>query len=368
MKYYLIAGEASGDLHGSKLMRAIKMNDPDAEFRFWGGDKMRAEGGTLVKHYRDLAFMGFIEVLLNLFTILKNIAFCKKELVDYKPDVVVLIDYPGFNLRMAKYAWKRGFKVAFYISPTVWAWKQGRVKIIKKYVDRMMVILPFEKEFYSRFDYNVDFVGHPLLDELDDEKMISRENFLKENGLDARPLIALLPGSRVQEINRLLKPMLELVPEFPDYQFVIAGVNSVPKEIYPTTENIKIVFNQTHTLLRASEAALVTSGTATLETALLNVPQVVCYKAGKLSFAIARSLVHIKFISLVNIIMDKEVVRELIQRDCTPKSMQSELKKILPGNKKRKEILFDYQKLVEALGSSGASEKAAQVIRELTNE
>ena len=368
MKYYLIAGEASGDLHGSKLMHAIKKNDPRAEFRFWGGDKMQTEGGTLVKHYRDLAFMGFVEVLLNLRTIYKNINFCKKELVDYQPDVVVLIDYPGFNLRIAKFAWQRGFKVAFYISPTVWAWKQGRVEIIKKYVDRMMVILPFEKEFYARFDYNVDFVGHPLLDELDDEKMISRENFFKENGLDERPVIALLPGSRVQEIIRMLKPMLELVPVFSDYQFVIAGVNSVPKEIYPTSENVKIVFNQTHTVLRASEAALVTSGTATLETALLNVPQVVCYKAGKLSFAIAKSLVHIKYISLVNLIMDKEVVRELIQDDCTTKAMQEELKKILPGNKKRKEMLSDYQKLVEVLGSSGASEKAAQVVCQLTNE
>ncbi len=367
MKYYLIAGEASGDLHGAKLMRAIKKNDPNAEFRFWGGDKMQSEGGSLAKHYRDLAFMGFIEVLLNFRTIFKNINFCKNELVDYQPDVVILIDYPGFNLRIAKFAWQRGWKVAFYISPTVWAWKQSRVHTIKKYVDRMLVILPFEKEFYARFGYEVDFVGHPLLDELDDEKMISRENFLKENGLDERPVIALLPGSRVQEINRMLKPMLKLVPEFSSYQFMIAGVNSVHKEIYPSTENVKVIFNKTHTLLRIAEAALVTSGTATLETALLNIPQVVCYKAGVLSYAIAKKLVHIKYISLVNLIMDKEVVRELIQGDCTPKSMQAELKKILPGTKKRGEILSDYQKLVEALGSSGASEKAAHVIRELTN-
>lgn len=367
MKYYLIAGEASGDLHGSKLMRAMKANDPEAEFRFWGGDKMEAEGGTLVKHYRDLAFMGFAEVLLNIGTILGNIAFCKKELLNYQPDMVILIDYPGFNLRMARFARQHGLKVAFYISPTVWAWKKGRVKTIKKYVNRMLVILPFEKDFYARFGYDVDFVGHPLLDELDDEKLISREHFMRENGLDERPVIALLPGSRVQEINRMLKPMLELVPDFPNHQFVIAAVSSVPRTVYPTTPDVKIVFNQTHTLLRASEAALVTSGTATLETAMLNVPQVVCYKAGTVSFAIAKRLVHVKFISLVNLILDKEVVRELIQKDCTSGSMREELKKILPGTPKRQEILSGYQKLIAALGSSGASEKAAAVIRELVS-
>ncbi len=365
MKYYLIAGEASGDLHGSKLMQAIRMNDPDAEFRFWGGDKMQAQGGTLVKHYRDLAFMGFAEVLLNLRTILGNIAFCKKELVAYHPDVVVFIDYPGFNLRMAKFASQQGLKVAYYISPTVWAWKQGRVKTIKKYVDRMMVILPFEKEFYARFDCDVDFVGNPLLDELDDEKMISRAHFIKENKLDERPVIALLPGSRVQEIQRMLKPMLELVPDFPGYQFVIAGVNSVPKDIYPSNENVKIVFNQTHTVLRTAEAALVTSGTATLETALLNVPQVVCYKAGAVSFAIAKKLVNVKYISLVNLIMDREVVRELLQEDCTTEAMKEELKKVLPGSDQRNRILSDYQLLVEMLGTGGASEKAAAVVHEL---
>jgi len=363
MKYYLIAGEASGDLHGAKLMQAIHKSDPQAEFRFWGGDKMQAEGGTLVKHYRDLAFMGYAEVLQNIKTILGNISFCKKEILDYHPDVVILIDYPGFNLRMAKFASRQGFKVAFYISPTVWAWKQGRVKTIKKYVDRMLVILPFEKEFYAKFDYEVNFVGNPLLDELNDEKQISKEDFAKENGLDKRPVIALLPGSRVQEIKRMLTPMLDQIANFPDYQFVIAGVNSVSKAIYP--ENVKIVFNQTHTLLRASEAALVTSGTATLETALLNIPQVVCYKAGTVSYAIAKRLVKLNYISLVNLILDKEVVRELIQKDCTSKNIREELKKILPGSPKREEILSNYRKLVKVLGSRGASEKAAAVIREL---
>ncbi len=365
MKYYLIAGEASGDLHGAKLMEAIKNNDPEAEFRFWGGDKMQAQGGTLVKHYRDLAFMGFAEVLLNLRTILGNIAFCKKELVDYQPDVVVLIDYPGFNLRMAKFASKQGLKVAFYISPTVWAWKQGRVKTIKKYVDRMMVILPFEKAFYARFDYEVDFVGNPLLDELEDEEMISRARFIRENKLDERPVIALLPGSRVQEIQRMLKPMLELIPDFPDHQFVIAGVPSVNKDIYPQSDDVRIVFGQTHTLLRNAEAALVTSGTATLETALLNVPQVVCYKAGAVSYAIAKSLVHLKFISLVNLIMDREVVRELLQEDCTTQALREELKKVLPGSGTRDSMLSDYRQLIEKLGTRGASEKAATVVHEL---
>lgn len=368
MKYYLIAGEASGDIHGSNLMKAIKVNDPKAEFRFWGGDKMQAEGGRLTKHYRDLAFMGFAEVLFNLRTILKNIAFCKKDLIKYKPDVLVLIDYPGFNLRIAKFAHQHRLKVVFYISPTLWAWKQSRIHAIKKYVNRMLVILPFEKAFYAKFDYQVNFVGHPLLDELSEEKPMAKEVFFKENHLDKRPLIALLPGSRVQEISRMLEPMLEIAGEYSKYQFVIAGVNSVPKDIYPPAKKVKVIFNQTHALLRVADAALVTSGTATLETAILEVPQVVCYKASPLSFAIAKRLVHIKYISLVNLIMDKEVVRELIQGKCTKEAMSMELMKILSNSEEKKRLQTDYRQLRDILGGKGASQKAAQVIHEFLKE
>jgi len=278
MKYYLIAGEASGDLHGANLMKAILRNDPQAVFRFWGGDKMLAVGGTLVKHYRDLAFMGFAEVLLNIRTIRKNFTFCKKELLDFAPDVVVLIDYPGFNLRMAKFAGKKGMKVAFYISPTIWAWKQSRVYTVKKYVDRMIVILPFEKDFYAKFDYKADFVGHPLLDELEEEQSVARKDFLNLNNLPDKPIVALLPGSRTQEIKKILPRMLAVAPQFARYQFVVAAVKSVPEAIYDG-QNTTAIFDQTHALLRHAEAALVASGTATLEAALLGVPQVVCYEA-----------------------------------------------------------------------------------------
>ncbi len=364
MKYYLIAGEASGDLHGANLMKAILKNDQQAEFRFWGGDKMQAVGGTLVKHYRDLAFMGFVEVLMNLRTIRKNFAFCKKELLNFSPDVVVLIDYPGFNLRMAKFVHKKGMKVAFYISPTVWAWKQSRVYKVKKYVDRMMVILPFEKAFYARFDYQADFVGHPLLDELAEEKPVAREDFLKLNGLPDKPIVAVLPGSRTQEIKKILPKMLVVAPQFSKYQFVIAGVRSVPEAVY-LQQKTTVVFDQTHALLRHADAALVASGTATLETAILGVPQVVCYEASPVSYFIARLLVHIKFISLVNLILDKEVVKELIQHDFSEKNLLAELRILLQNSAKRERLLSEYALLSTKLGASGASENAAAVIADI---
>ncbi len=364
MKYYLIAGEASGDLHGANLMKSILRNDPQAVFRFWGGYKMQTVGGTLVKHYRDLAFMGFAEVLMNLRTIRRNMIFCKKELVSFTPDVVILIDYPGFNLRMAKFAHKKGMKVVFYISPTIWAWKQSRVYIVKKYVDRMMVILPFEKEFYAKFDYRADFVGHPLLDELTEEQDTNRKDFLKLNGLQDKPIVAVLPGSRTQEIKKILPKMLAIAPQFSGYQFVVAGVKSVPEAAY-LQKGTTVIFDQTHALLHHAEAAMVASGTATLEAALLGVSQVVCYEASSFSYFIARLLVHVKFISLVNLILDREVVKELIQHEFSEENLVAELHDLLEDNERRKQIVTEYALLRTKLGTSGASENAAAVIADI---
>ncbi|MBN2638555.1 MAG: lipid-A-disaccharide synthase [Bacteroidales bacterium] len=367
MKYYLIAGEASGDLHGANLMKAIMEQDPKAEFRFWGGDKMQAIGGTLVKHYRDLAFMGIQEVVLNLRTIMKNFTFCKKEITDYNPDVVVFIDYPGFNLRMARFAKEKGFKTVFYVSPTVWAWKKSRVFTIKKYVDRMMVILPFEEAFYQKYDYKAYFVGHPLLDELKEEKHISKEEFLTKNNLNNKPIIALLPGSRVQEISNILSYMVQLSANYPNHQFVIGGVHSVPKETYHAAKDMPVVYGQTHDLLRSADAALVTSGTATLETALIGTPQVVCYKTSTVTYTVARILVNVSYISLVNLIMDKEVVRELIQGDLTLYNLKTELDKTLSDEGKAR-MKAEYSTLRNLLGNSGASDKAAQVIHDFLSK
>ncbi|NIF03860.1 lipid-A-disaccharide synthase [Chryseobacterium sp. Tr-659] len=364
MKYYIIAGEASGDLHGSNLMKALKQKDPHAEFRFWGGDLMKAQGGTLVKHYRDLAFMGFLEVVMNLRTILNNIKFCKEDIQKNKPDVLVLVDYPGFNLRIAKFAKELGIKVVYYISPQLWAWKEGRVEIIKKYVDEMMVILPFEEDFYRKHGVHSHFVGHPLLDAISDLQEISIEKFKSENGLNEKEIIALLPGSREQEVEKMLEIMLSVRPHFKNYQFVIAGAPSLPKEFYQkyVDDNVHFVSNKTYDLLRYSKAALVTSGTATLETALLNIPEVVCYRGSKISYAIAKRLVkNINYISLVNLIMDREVVKELIQNDLNTKNLVDELNKVLQGEK-RQQVLNDYHLLREKLGGKGASGHAADVI------
>ncbi len=364
MKYYIIAGEASGDLHGSNLMKALKEKDPNAEFRFWGGDLMAKQGGTLVKHYRDLAFMGFLEVAMNLRTILNNIKFCKEDIQNNKPDVLILVDYPGFNLRIAKFAKEQGIKVVYYISPQLWAWKEGRVEIIRKYVDEMMVILPFEKDFYSKHGVYSHFVGHPLLDAISTLEEINTEDFKIQNGLNEKEIIALLPGSRKQEVEKMLQIMLSVRPYFKEYQFVIAGAPSLPKEFYEkyVDDNVHFVSNKTYDLLRCSKAALVTSGTATLETALLNIPEVVCYRGSKVSYAIAKRLVkNIKYISLVNLIMDREVVKELIQNDLNTNNLVEELKKIL-ATEKRFEVFRDYELLREKLGGKGASENAADVI------
>ncbi len=364
MKYYIIAGEASGDLHGSNLIKALKQKDSHAEFRFWGGDLMAAQGGIMVKHYKDLAFMGFLEVAKNLRTILNNIKFCKEDIRKNQPDILILVDYPGFNLRIAKFAKELGIKVIYYISPQLWAWKEGRVEVIRKYVDEMMVILPFEEDFYKKHGVHSHFVGHPLLDAISDLKDINIENFKSENRLNEKEIIALLPGSRKQEVEKMLDIMLSVRRYFKEYQFVIAGAPSLPKEFYQkyTDENVHFVSNRTYDLLRCSKAALVTSGTATLETALLNIPEVVCYRGSKISYAIAKRLVkNISYISLVNLIMDREVVKELIQNDLNTKNLVEELRKIIDGEK-RIGILKEYELLRQKLGGSGASEKAAEVI------
>jgi lipid-A-disaccharide synthase len=326
---------------------------------------MEAAGGKLVKHIRDLAFMGFAEVLMNIRTILSNFRLCREDLMQYKPDVLILVDYPGFNLRMAKFASSQGIKVFYYISPQVWAWKKSRVHKIRKYVDRMFVILPFEKDFYKRYDYDVDFVGHPLLDAIDTEA--TDKNMLKEAlGLTSEPVIALLPGSRVQEIKTMLPVMAQMAYKFEDYQFVIAAMPSHPADIYSDLvrdANVIIIPGRMHDLLRVADAALVTSGTATLETALFKVPEVVCYKGGWLSYFIARMLIrNIKYISLVNLIMDREVVKELIQGNFNSRMVQEELSKILIDGPARKRILSDLDELLEILGGQGASRAAAELM------
>ncbi|MGY6647227.1 lipid-A-disaccharide synthase [Wenyingzhuangia sp. IMCC45574] len=365
MKYYLIAGEASGDLHASNLMKSLAEKDASADFRFFGGDLMEQVGGTLVKHYRDLAFMGFLEVLLNIRTIFKNIDFCKEDLITYQPDVLILIDYPGFNLRIAEFAKQNGIPVHYYISPKIWAWKESRIHKIKRDVDFMHVIFPFEIDFYEgKHNFPVNYVGNPLLDAINEREKVDELAFRKEHGLGEKPVIALLPGSRTQEIIKILSEMLTVIDRFPDYQFVVAGAPSKDKAFYDQFiqgTDVKFINNQTYDLLSIATAALVTSGTATLETALFKVPQVVCYIANSVSYAIAKRLVKLDFISLVNLVMDKEVVRELIQHECNTETLTKELQKIVtePG---RAEMLSNYEVLHKKLGGEGASDKLANSI------
>lgn len=366
MRYYIIAGEASGDLHASNLVAEIKKKDKKAEFRGFGGDLMKAQGVELVKHYRMMAYMGFVEVAVNLRKVLGNIAQCKKDMVDYQPDAVILVDYPGFNLRMAKFAHEKGLKVFYYISPQVWAWKRRRVKKIKQSVDKMLVILPFEEAFYKRYGIDVTYVGNPLLDELAKFGTANRSIFLRQNSLgEKREIIALLPGSRKQEVKRMLPVMLKMVPRFPNYQFVVAGVSSLDKDFYRGIMGKTDAFfveNQTYELLQNSSAALVTSGTATLEAALFTVPEVVCYKATGFSYLLAKWMIKVKFISLVNLVMDREVVKELIQNDLTEDNIATELELLLHNGKRQRQLLEDYDELRERLGNVGASEKAAAII------
>ncbi|MCD4735475.1 MAG: lipid-A-disaccharide synthase [Bacteroidales bacterium] len=368
MRYYIISGEASGDLHGSNLIKEISKRDGNAEFRAWGGDLMQKEGAEIVKHYRDLAFMGFTEVLLNIRIIMNNLKLCKNDLLEYKPDALILIDYPGFNLRIAEFASKNNLKVFYYISPQIWAWKKSRVYKIKKFVDRMFVILPYEKDFYARFGYEVDFVGHPLLDVVNGFPKQTETEFRNSYHLGNIPVIALLPGSRKQEISKMLPVMLSVINKFGDFQFVVAGAPSIEKSLYNGligNKKVPVVYGNTYELLSHSQAALVTSGTATLETALFGVPEVVCYKGGYISYQIARRVVDrsiIKFISLVNLIMDREVVKELIQKDLTATNLERELQVIAVDSDNVERIKKDYKQLREKLGGSGASGKAAQLI------
>lgn len=364
MKYYIIAGEASGDLHGANLMKELYLQDPEAEIRFWGGDLMQATGGRLVKHYRELAFMGFAEVVQNIKTILNNIKFCKQDIAGFNPDAIIFIDYPGFNMRIAKWAKLQGIPTHYYISPQIWAWKENRIEAIRRDVDHMYIILPFEKEFYeSKHKYKVEFVGHPLIDAIQNRTPALPENFRKENNLDNRPVIALLPGSRKQEITKLLSVMLSVTDDFPDYQFVIAGAPGQEKSFYSAflKDNVAIVYNKTYDLLGMAHAALVTSGTATLETALFKVPEVVCYKGGWISYQIAKRIITLKYISLVNLIMDKEVVKELIQDECNKKNITAELTRIL-NPQHRLNLLNQYDLLEKKLGGNGASQKTANLI------
>ncbi|WP_158209540.1 lipid-A-disaccharide synthase [Myroides phaeus] len=363
MKYYIIAGEASGDLHGSNLMKSIYKKDPEADIRFWGGELMQNVGGKLVKHYKDLAFMGFVEVLQNLRTILRNISFCKNDIEAFNPDMLIFIDYPGFNMRIAEWAKKKGISTHYYISPQIWAWKENRIKAIKRDVDFMYVILPFEKDFYEKkHQFPVTFVGHPLIDAIEAYRAEEHVDFRAKHNLDDRPVIALLPGSRKQEISRLLNEMLSVIHHYPQYQFVIAGAPGQEASFYEQfiqDKNISFVFNETYALLNIAHAALVTSGTATLETALFRVPQVVLYKGNQISYEIAKRIIKLKYISLVNLIMDDDVVVELIQSDCNAKRIESEFSKIING-KKREEILLKYDKLICTLGGGGASDYAAE--------
>ena len=372
MKYYIIAGEASGDLHGSNLIKALREKDPHADIRCWGGDKMEAAGATLVRHYKDLAFMGFIEVLNNLGTILRNIRFCKEDITAYQPDVLILIDYPGFNLRIAKWAKQQGFKIIYYISPQVWAWKENRVKLIKQCVDKMLVILPFEKAFYQKWNYEVEYVGHPLVEVVEEymnKEQERRNSELQTSNLKLQTsnIIALLPGSRKQEILKKLPIMLEVTKRFPDYRFVVAKAPGLDEAFYSTLlapyGNVSSVKDQTYSLLMQAKAALVTSGTATLETALFGVPEVICYKGNALSYQIAKRLVNIKFIGLVNLIMDKEVMKELIQDDLTPGNLEKELDRLLNDPEKQRQVKEDYAALKTLLSQGGnASANAAASI------
>jgi lipid-A-disaccharide synthase len=368
MRYYIIAGEASGDMHAASLMQEIRKNDPGAVFRCWGGNLMQTAGGELVKHYRDLAYMGFVEVAMNIRAIMKNIMFCKEDILQFRPDALILIDYPGFNLRIAEFAHRNGLKVIYYISPQVWAWKKSRVYGIRENVDKMLVILPFEKEFYRKYDYEVEFVGHPLLDAVNRPSVYKdAAAFRAAQQLSARPIIALLPGSRKQEIKRMLHVMASLADKFRDYEFVIAGAPSIDLSFYREisgTDKLKILFGQTHELLRQAHAALVTSGTATLETALFGVPQVVCYSGSAISYAIARRIVDVKFISLVNLVMDRQVVTELIQGDFNPENLEKELSLVLDESN-RSHIKSEYNLLREKLGGEGASARAANALNSM---
>ncbi len=364
MKYYLIAGEASGDLHASNLMKTLKSTDPEADFRYYGGDEMKKQGGKAVRHYKDVAYMGFVDVFLHLPAILKNIKFVKQDIEEYKPDVVILVDYPGFNLRIAEFAHKKGFKIFYYISPKIWAWKQSRVHKIKAFIDKMFIIFPFEKDFYKKYDYEVEYVGNPILDAIETSKSDIKK-FRKKYDLNEKRIIALLPGSRKREIQHNFPTMLKVAEKFPEYQFVVAAAPSLDREVfekYIKNKEIKLVYNDTYELLKHSKAAIVTSGTATLETAILNIPELVCYKGDNLSYHIAKRLVKVDYISLVNLVMQREIIKEFIQYDMTLENIGKELELILNNDVYRNTMLSNFAKLREILGGKGASKRTAEII------
>jgi lipid-A-disaccharide synthase len=374
MKYYIIAGEASGDLHGSNLIKELRILDASANIRCWGGDLMEDAGATVVKHYRDLAFMGFAEVIQNIGTIFKNIRFCKQDISSFQPDVLILIDYPGFNLRIAEWAKKQHLKVIYYISPQIWAWKENRIHGIKKNVDKMLVILPFEKAFYAKWNVDVTYVGHPLLEVIDGFRASQAEHppAVLPGQNPTKPIIALLPGSRKQEILKKLPIMLQVAQHFPDYQFVVAKAPGLSNDFYEQWlkphQNVSAVVNQTYALLSVSKAALVTSGTATLETALFGVPEVICYKGSNISYQIAKRLITIKYIGLVNLIMNREVVKELIQQEMNAANLISELNTLLTNSDKQAQLKADYQQLRDllAVGGHASSNAANEIYQYLT--
>lgn len=372
MRYYLIAGEASGDLHGSNLMKAIKETDPDAEFRFYGGDLMKAVGGKLVGHYRDMAFMGFVDVLANIFTISRNLRYCKKDILDFKPDALILIDYAGFNLRVAGYAHKHSVRTFYYIAPKVWAWKKKRIIKLKKYIHKLFVIFPFEVEYFRENGLTVEFYGNPLMDSLGEFKRGSGqdEDFISKNGLSQKPIIALLSGSRKHEISRCLPEMVRAAKEFPEYEFVVAGAPSISEGQYLKIlegSNIKIVYDKTYNLLQNAYAAVVTSGTATLETALFRVPQVVIFKTGGITYHIGRFFVKIRFFSLVNLIVDRELVKEFLQFNLA-RDIEVELRRICKDERRRQQVLDGYDQIIDSLGSDGCSNRIAKRIWELAGD
>lgn len=367
MRYYFIAGEASGDLHASYVIRELKKKDPGAELRGWGGDLMQREGMELDQHYRDAAFMGFYEVIANLRTILGNIRRCKRQIVEFQPDALILVDYPGFNLQIARFASKQPFPVFYYIAPKAWAWKESRARKIKSYVDQLYSILPFEIPFFEKYGVNINYVGNPLLDQLDSEvREEERQDFMQNNNLDERPLLALFPGSRKQEISGTLPRMLEAVARYSDYQVVIGGAPGLERSSYHQyiegKDNIKVVFNQGHQLMKYAAAALITSGTATLEAALLNLPQVICYRGNAVSVAIARRLVKVKYIGLANLIMDEAIITELIQEEMSVEKMQKELDSLLFDDDRRLKLFSDYDRLRKEVGGPGASARVAEGI------
>jgi len=363
VKYYIICGETSGDIHAANLVKGLKKFDPSPHFRAWGGNSLIAQGVEVVKHIRDLSFMGLVEVLLHLKTIKRNFKFAYSDILNFNPDVLILVDFPGFNLRLAKWAKKKGIKVFYYISPTVWAWHQSRVYQVRDYVDKMFVILPFEKDFYKKFNINVDYEGHPILDILKPElnKTETFTDFCSRHQLNEKPIIALLPGSRKQELAKMLKIMTSIAADFDNYNFVIAGMSFLPEELYSfalTFPNVQIIYDDTYSLLKQATVAIVTSGTATLETALFKVPQIVCYKTNPLTFALGKRLVKVKYVSLVNLILGKEAVKELLQNELNQQNLKNELQKILEPST-RKTILENYNQLQQLIGKAGASERIA---------